>query len=76
MLFNTSITYHARKDDGKHVTRGYVGEVDYFGVFCPQLNTLYLVPVEDTAKTCTGLRVTASKNGQMKRVLLAKNYEL
>jgi hypothetical protein len=76
VLFNTSITYHARKENGTHVVRGYVGEIDYFGVYCPQLNTLYLLPVEDSAKTCTGLRVTASRNGQMKGVLLAKNYEL
>jgi PD-(D/E)XK endonuclease len=74
--FNTAITYHARGDSGSHVRKGYIGQADYFGVYCPELDRLYLVPIEATPRGIASLRVRPSKNGQVKGVLLAENYEL
>jgi hypothetical protein len=35
-------------EDGQRVPRRtYVGEVDLFGVYCPQTAGVYLVPIED-----------------------------
>ncbi len=74
--FNTAIIYHARGETGSHVRRGYIGQADYFGVYCPELGTLYLVPVEDAPKGIASLRVRPTKNSQAKGVLMAETYEL
>jgi PD-(D/E)XK endonuclease len=74
--FNTAITDHARGERGSHVRRGYVGQADYFGIYCPELGTLYLVPVEDAPKGIASLRVRPTKNGQVKGVLMAETYLL
>jgi hypothetical protein len=57
-------------------TKDYRGEADVFGVYVPDLNKVYLVPVEDVAKTCGNLRLVPSKNNQIKGTLLAEAYEL
>ncbi len=54
----------------------YVGLVDYFGVFCPQNNKCYLVPIEDCTKTVTMLRINKPKNGHVKRIRYAATYEI
>ena len=43
--FNTAITY-ARLGGKPHITKGYEGEADYFGVYSPDTGKIYLVPVE------------------------------
>jgi len=74
--FPTVSTYHARNSDGSHIRKGYHGEADYFGVYCPELQTIYLVPVSVAARGYGVLRVVPSKNGQVKGVLLAEDYIL
>lgn len=43
----TSIVYVG---DGKYERRTYHGKVDLFGVFCPETDKVYLVPMEDIAE--------------------------
>jgi len=68
----------ARRETGwqRRVT-DYRGEVDFFGVYCPETDAVYLVPIEDvhTTRVCT-LRVTPAKNNQRKKVRWAKDYVL
>jgi hypothetical protein len=54
----------------------YHGDADYFGVYCPELGTSYLVPVEDVGNVEGALRVEPTRNGQLTGVRWAKNYEL
>lgn len=54
--------------------RSYAGEVDYFGVYCPQVASVYLVPIEDAATVSGRLRLVAPKNGQGKRIRWALPY--
>jgi len=54
--------------------RPYFGEVEYFGVYCPQLESAYLVPIADTARRCTSLRVQTTKNRQSRRIRWASDY--
>lgn len=56
--------------------KDYRGSVDYFGVYCPMLNKTYLVPVNEVGLVSGSLRVTASKNGQVRGVRLAAHYEI
>jgi len=53
----------------------YQGEVDFFGVYCPDNRGVYLVPLADVAtnRVCY-LRLTPAKNNQSKRIRWAKDY--
>ena len=56
-------------------TRRYTGEVEYFGVYCPQNERCYLIPSQDLAVEGF-LRLAPTKNGQSKRIRWAGAYEL
>jgi hypothetical protein len=57
--------------------RSYIGEIDEFGVFCPETGGIYLIPIEDVSATSQALlRVEPVRNGQMKRVRYAAPYEI
>lgn len=52
----------------------YYGEADYFGVYCPELKAVYLVPVDACGKYKASLRVDPSRNNQSKGTRLAADY--
>lgn len=66
----------ARRETGweRRVT-DYKGEVDFFGIYCPDNDAVYLVPmtVVPTHRVCS-LRVAAPRNNQNKRVRWAHEY--
>ncbi len=55
--------------------RGYQNDVDYFAVYSPDTDRVYLVPAECIGNQCS-LRLTPSKNKQEKHVRYAADYEL
>ena len=59
-----------------NVPRDYRGEVDAFGVYSPDLDRCFLVPVDHTATRQCFLRIAPSANGQVKGTRLAADYEL
>ena len=70
----SSYAHHARPSHGR---RDYLGQVDYFAIYCPETNGVYLVPIEEmTARAKGSLRVTPAQNGQRRRVRLADDYEV
>lgn len=57
--------------------RRYVGEIDAFGVYCPQRSEVYLVPISDVQLLFgIQLRVEPTRNGQAKRLRWAEHYLL
>jgi PD-(D/E)XK endonuclease len=56
--------------------RDYRGQVDYFGVWSPDNDKVYLVPVGDVAVSEGRLRLDAAKNNQKFGVRLAADYEV
>jgi len=66
-----SSSYH--RNGKKH---SYRGEIDYFGVYCPENRKCYLVPVEDVGTTLAKLRVAPPANGQEKNINWASDYEM
>ena len=59
------------------VHRDYQGEVDYFAVFCPETDGVYLIPIADVPMRRQGsLRVMPSKNNQQKFIRSARQYEI
>jgi hypothetical protein len=66
----------AKRETGwKRRITDYCGEVDLFGVYCPDTGGVYLVPIADVAiKYGCCLRLTPAKNNQNKRIRWAKDY--
>lgn len=59
-----------------NVPRSYAGEIDFFGVYSPELEKAYLVPVDHVPADWCYLRVAPTANNQTKGVRFAKDYEL
>ena len=70
MLFNSRSTDHG------HGAGTYLGLADAFGVYCPQLERIYLVPVEDVPTSVVYLRLAATRNNQRRGIRFAADYEL
>jgi hypothetical protein len=52
-------------------------EIDYFGVYCPDTDAVYLVPIEEVGPhTSAYLRVEPARNNQTKGVRWAVDYEV
>jgi hypothetical protein len=77
IVFPTS-SMHAASRTGlaKAIRRSYRGQIDAFGVFCPQTGTIYLVPVDDVPETGGMLRFSPPKNGQKTHLRWAKQYQI
>lgn len=59
---------------GKGCAR-YTGQVEAIGVFCPQTDTCYLIPMEMVGgRTYSYLRVEPPRNHQRRKILLAADY--
>jgi hypothetical protein len=65
-----------RYTGGKHRTY-QEHEIDYFGVYCPDTDAVYLVPIGDVGPhTSAYLRVEPARNNQTKGVRWAVDYEV
>jgi PD-(D/E)XK endonuclease len=78
IVFNTcSVDYHHPDKGGASDYRHhYRGQADLFGVYCPDLDSVYLVPVDSVGKRACSLRVDMPRNNQVKKVRWAKIYEI
>lgn len=58
------------------IGRDYAGQVDAFGIYCPQNRQAYLVPMADIAdrRGASCLRIQPARNGQLKRTRRAERY--
>lgn len=59
-----------------HRRKNYKGQIDYFGVYCPELDKAYLVPVDTIGETQGALRINPTKNNQTKNVHWCNEYEI
>jgi hypothetical protein len=66
----------SRSQKGRCVRKGYAGEVELFGVYCPELRKCYLVPVGHVAVTACYLRIDPPRNAQKTRIRWAADYEI
>ena len=66
--------HHARPLEARG---DYLGQVDYFAVYCPETLGVYLIPIEDVrVRVQAALRVDPSRNGQRRKVRQASTYEI
>ena len=74
VCFKTSSITDARRPLGDG---GYAGQIDAFAVYCPQIERVYLVPIEAVQTTIAArLRVEPARNGQTWNVRWARDFEL
>jgi hypothetical protein len=68
---------YAHHANPKTAQRDYLGEIDYFGVYCPQTEIVYLVPITDVLVRREGaLRVDPPRNRQNRGIRLADDYQI
>jgi len=60
----------------KNVRKDYRADVDVFGVYSPELDQVFLVPVGDVPARAGHLRLRPTRNGQAKGVRWARDYLL
>lgn len=66
--------HHSRPLEAR---RDYLGQIDYFAVFCRETSGVYLIPIGDVAtRTKAMLRVEPARNSQQKRIRLASDYQI
>jgi len=66
--------HHLRPGESR---RDYQGQVDFFGVHCPDTAAVYLVPIGDVqVRVQAALRVDPPRNGQRSKIRNAVDYEI
>ena len=73
ILFNP----HSIRSNTKEVLiRSYIGEIEYFAVYCRENDGIYLVPCEVTSRGPNSLRLAPTANNQERRIRWAADFEL
>ena len=76
IVFKVCSSY-AHHSNPAAVTRAYLGEVDYFAVYCAETSGVYLIPIDDLPLQRQGsLRVDAPRNSQRRNIRFAIDYEI
>lgn len=66
-----------RETEWRRVAADYQGQVDFFGVYCPENEKVYLVPIAVACgKRGCSLRLEPTKNNQRKLIRWAKDFEV
>jgi hypothetical protein len=56
--------------------RRYTGEIDSFAVYCPDVDAVYLLPIDAIPVHLGMLRVVPTLNGQSRKIRWARDFEL
>lgn len=68
---------YAHHSNPRHRTRDYLGEIDFWAVYCPETSGVYLIPIEAASLRGRGsLRVDPPRNNQSRRIRFAADYEI
>lgn len=74
-----AITFNAASQDYHNPgnKRSYENDIDFFGVYCPELDECYLVPISEVgSQNLKSLRVDPSKNNQKSGVSVAADFKI
>jgi hypothetical protein len=70
----SSVYHHPNAPQRDDKSRDYRGAADFFGVYCRENDSVYLVPVEVVGTRSGTLRLGATRNSQQKGVRWARDY--
>ena len=77
VCFNSSSKhYHYKGGRTTNASRNYRGQIEYFAVYSPDTDKVYLIPVDHVGVTNVRLRLVPTGNKQEKNIRWAKDYEL
>jgi hypothetical protein len=57
-------------------TKHYRGDAELFAVYCPEIEKVYIIPVNDVGVSTVHLRIMQPRNNMEKNVRWAKDYEI
>ena len=60
----------------KNIPKDYRGQIDYFGVYCHDLQAAFLVPVSEVPLRAGRLRIGATRNAQQRNIRWAEQFRL
>lgn len=73
IMFNT-VSSSPFTNNGKPMH--YKGQIEYFGVYCPDNDKCYLVPIEEAPSRLCILRIEPPRNNQKRKIRLAADFEI
>ena len=72
-----SFTYHHPSNQGtRNYRHDYRGDADLFGVYCPDNQKSYLVPVSEVGTSLGALRIAETRNNQTRAIRWARDFEI
>lgn len=71
LVFPTCSYNNANRDK-----RTYENDVDYFGVYCKELDEVFLVPISDCNSSALTLRITEPKGKNNHQIKYARDYKI
>jgi PD-(D/E)XK endonuclease len=76
VIFRTCSSY-GHHPNPKILRRHYGGQIDFFGVYCPETEGVYLIPIEHVPNEASAaLRVLPTRNRQRHKIRWAAEYEI
>ncbi len=76
-VFNACSNHYAYASQKDTMTRKhYRGDVEYFAVYSPDTDKVYLIPIDHVGTSHASLRLIAAKNGNQHGIRMAQDYEL
>ena len=73
-LRNDVVTFQTCSNNVSSGRRDYRDAIEYFGVYCAELGTSYLVPVDHVPLRLGSLRVGSCRNNQSQNIRWARDY--
>lgn len=64
------------RQNGEYIRKNYKNDVDFICIYCPELDKIYMVPIDDCPDTSVILRVEYPKNNAKSNIRFAQEYEL
>jgi len=71
-----SNTCSSQSSKNKLTIKNYIGQIDYFGVYCPHLDKYYMIPIHICGLRQVTIRHEKVKHNQHKGVNWASDYEI
>jgi len=72
----TRLHFNTRSCNATITPKSYRGQIEYFAVYSPDLDKVYLLAVDDVGQTSCQLRLKPTRNNQKDKVRYATDYEI
>lgn len=70
------ISFKSPSTDHGSGPRDYAGRADIFGVYCPAIDRVFIVPVDGAPRYMVSLRLRPALNNQERRIRYADDFDI